>query len=65
MTPGDFIRIVRLKRAAELLQEGEYRINEIAILVGFQSQSYFAKSFQKQFGVLPKDFIKKGNQSEA
>lgn len=64
MTPGDFIRIVRLKKAAELLQEGEYRINEIAILVGFQSQSYFAKSFQKQFGVLPKDFIKKNTSNE-
>lgn len=59
LTPGDFIRLVRLKRAAELLQEGEYRINEICILVGFHSQSYFTKSFQKQFGVLPKDFGKK------
>lgn len=59
LTPGDFIRLVRLKRAAELLQEGEYRINEICILVGFHSQSYFTKSFQKQFGVLPKEFVKK------
>lgn len=59
LTPGDFIRLVRLKKAAELLKEGEYRINEICILVGFHSQSYFTKSFQKQFGMLPKDFIKK------
>lgn len=59
LTPGDFIRLVRLKKAAELLQEREYRINEICILVGFHSQSYFTKSFQKQFGVLPKDFGKK------
>ncbi|MCD8262668.1 MAG: helix-turn-helix transcriptional regulator [Bacteroides sp.] len=62
LTPGDFIRLVRLKKAAELLQEGEYRINEICILVGFHSQAYFTKSFQKQFGILPKDFIKKVNQ---
>lgn len=58
LTPGDFIRVVRLKKAAELLQNGEYRINEICILVGFHSQSYFTKSFQKQFGVLPKQFAK-------
>ena len=58
MTPGDFIRVVRLKKAAELIQNGEYRINEICILVGFHSQSYFTKSFHKQFGVLPKDFMK-------
>lgn len=65
MTPGDFIRVIRLKKAAELIQNGEYRINEICILVGFHSQSYFTKSFQKQFGVLPKDFMKtqKANQS--
>lgn len=61
-TPGDFIRIIRLKRAAELLIEGEYRINEICMLVGIHSLSYFSKSFQKQFGVLPKDFAKNRGQ---
>lgn len=64
LTPGDFIRIIRLKRAAELLMEGEYRINEICMLVGIHSLSYFSKSFHKQFGVLPKDFAKnRGSQS--
>lgn len=64
-TPGDFIRIIRLKRAAELLMEGEYRINEICMLVGIRSLSYFSKSFQKQFGVLPKDFAKsQGHHSQ-
>lgn len=58
LTPGDFIRLIRLKKAAELLLQGEYRINEICMLVGIQSLSYFSKCFQKQFGVLPKDFAK-------
>ncbi len=58
LTPGDFIRLVRLKKAAELLCNSEYRINEICIIVGFHSQSHFTKSFQKQFGMLPKDFVK-------
>jgi len=57
-SPNDFIKIIRLKRAAELLQEGEYKINEICYLVGFSSTSYFSKAFKKQFGVLPKDFVK-------
>lgn len=58
LTPGDFIRIIRLKKAAELLLEGEYRVNEICMIVGIRSLSHFSKSFQKQFGVLPKDFAK-------
>lgn len=56
LTPNDFIRLIRLKKAAELLREKEYRINEVAFIVGFSSSSYFSKCFYKQFGVLPKDF---------
>lgn len=59
LTPNDFIRLIRLKKAAELLREKEYRINEIAFIVGFSSSSYFSKCFYKQFGVLPKDFERK------
>ena len=43
----EYIRLVKLKKAAELLSEGNYRINEISYLVGFSSPSYFATSFQK------------------
>lgn len=59
LTPNDFIRLIRLKKAAELLREKEYRVNEIAFIVGFSSSSYFSKCFYKQFGVLPKDFERK------
>jgi AraC-like DNA-binding protein len=59
VTPKDFIKLLRLKRAAEILQEGEYRVTEVCFLVGFSTISYFAKAFQKQFGILPKDFVKK------
>lgn len=58
MTPNDYIRLERLKKAVQLLKEGECRINEVCYMIGFNTPSYFAKCFQKQFGVLPKDFIK-------
>lgn len=57
MTPNEYLRIVRLKRAAQLLKEGEGQVSEICYMVGFSSSSYFSKCFQKQFGVLPKDFV--------
>ena len=56
LSPNEFLRLERLKKAAQLLKEGENRVNEICYMVGFNSPSYFAKCFQKQFGVLPKDF---------
>jgi signal transduction histidine kinase/ligand-binding sensor domain-containing protein/DNA-binding response OmpR family regulator len=55
----EYIRLVRLKKSAELLSEGNYRINEISYLVGFSSPSYFATSFQKQFGISPSQFVRK------
>ena len=57
MTPGDYVRLERLKKAAQLLKEGGYKINEICYMTGFNTPSYFTKCFQKQFGVLPKDFL--------
>ena len=56
LSPNEYLRLERLKRAAQLLKDGENRISEICYMVGFNSPSYFAKCFQKQFGVSPKDF---------
>lgn len=56
LTPNEYIRVERLKRAAQLLKEKTYKVNEICYMVGFNSPSYFSKCFQQQFGVLPKDF---------
>ena len=58
MPPLEFIRLVRLKKAAELIQEGKYTMGEISYMVGFSSHSYFSKLFCRQFGIMPKDFEK-------
>lgn len=65
MTPNDFIKITRLKKACRMMVESEYRVTEIGFLVGFSSSSYFAKCFQKQFGMLPTEFIKKAKENPA
>lgn len=70
LTPIDFIRLIKLKKAAELMQEHGYRTNEVCEMVGISSPSYFIKLFQKQFGMTPKEFTsqkkktKTGNQQD-
>ena len=55
---NEYIRLCRLKEAAEMLSSQKYRINEVAYLVGFSSPSYFTTSFQKQFNISPSAFVK-------
>lgn len=51
--PNDFIRIVRLNKAKELLASQRYSISEVANMVGFADPKYFSTCFKKQFGVSP------------
>ena len=57
LPPVEYIRIVRLQRAAELLTEGNISIAEAGAMVGINTPSYFSRLFQKQFGVTPKVFV--------
>ncbi len=52
-TPIEFIRILRLKRAAQLLRESQLNVSEIAYKVGFNNPKYFSNYFKQEFGVLP------------
>ncbi|EOS01151.1 hypothetical protein C799_03005 [Bacteroides thetaiotaomicron dnLKV9] len=58
-TPTDFVRSIRLKKAAEMLKEGEMTVVEVAYTVGFNTPGYFTKSFKKMFGVLPTQYSNK------
>ena len=56
ITPTDFIRNVRLKRAAQLLAETQLSIGEIADRVGFVTARNFSSSFKKMFGFTPSEY---------
>jgi len=57
LTPNELINITRLKRAAELLLDGNYKIYQIADMVGYGSQTNFGRNFFKQFGMTPSDYV--------
>jgi two-component system cell cycle response regulator len=57
LSPNELINITRLKKAAELLAEGSYKIYEVADMVGYASQTHFGRSFHKQFGMTPTEYL--------
>lgn len=58
-SPGEFIRTVRLKRAAQLMDKNFGNIAQITYEVGFNNPSYFAKCFKELYGLLPSEYMKK------
>ena len=58
-TPIEFIRVLRLKRAAQLLRESQLNISEIAYRCGFNNPKYFSRYFKEEFGVLPSVYQEK------
>lgn len=62
LSPVELIRLIKLKKAAEFIQEGKYRIGDVCFMVGINSSSYFSKLFSRQFGVTPKVFEKQCQQ---
>jgi AraC-like DNA-binding protein len=63
-TPVEYIRSVKLEKAAVLLERSDMNIAQIAYSVGFSTPNYFAKSFKAKFNMLPSEYINKmRNQS--
>ncbi|WP_257666308.1 hybrid sensor histidine kinase/response regulator transcription factor [Parapedobacter tibetensis] len=54
--PADFIRSIRLKRAAQLLRDSQLHVTEIADMVGFNTLKYFNKHFKETFGMTPTQY---------
>lgn len=62
--PTELIRIIRLKRTAQLLKEGGHTINEISDMSGFSDSKYFRKVFKKYYNMSPTEYAKEmGNSS--
>jgi len=59
LSPADFIRSIRLKRAAQLLRDTDLNVSEIADLVGFNTIKYFNKHFKEEFGFSPTQYRQK------
>lgn len=58
-TPVEFIRLIRLKRGAQMLRESQLNISEIAYQLGYNSPKYFSKYFRDEYGVLPSVYQEK------
>lgn len=55
LSPAEFVKSIRLKRAAQLLREGQLTVQETAYRVGFNNPGYFSKAYKKMFGILPSE----------
>ena len=53
MSVNDFVKSLRLKKAAELLRQKQYTVYEVAYMVGYNDRKYFSREFKKQFGKTP------------
>ena len=65
MSPSDVINLARLKKSADLMNAGNFRINELAREVGYKYPAQFRRNFQKQFKMSPADYIEKVRRAHA
>ena len=56
LSPVEFIREMRIKRAAQLLEDRKYNITEVTYMVGMNDSRYFAKCFKNTYGVTPSEY---------
>lgn len=61
-TPVEFVRLIRLKRAAQYLEKSQRYVSEIAYMVGFNSPKVFARHFKEEFGMTPSEYQEKHGQ---
>jgi len=64
LSPVDFIREMRIKRAKQLIDCGEYNVSTVAYMTGFNDPKYFSKCFKKQFGASPSEYSKEKKQND-
>lgn len=58
-TPKEYLRIMRMKKAAELLSTKKYTVSEVTYMVGINDPFYFSRCFKAQFGISPSSYQKR------
>jgi DNA-binding response OmpR family regulator len=56
-TPNNFTKTIRLKRAAQLFEQGKFKVSEVCYKVGFNDKKYFSKCFAKMYGQTPTKYM--------
>jgi len=56
LAPVEFLKEVRIQRAAQLIESGEYNFSEITYMVGISDPRYFSRCFKQKFGVSPREY---------
>lgn len=65
LTPVEYIRHIRMNRAALLLKEGNFTVSEVMYMVGFSNSGYFSKCFQAVYEITPTKYKQKWKQAPA
>ena len=65
MPPVDFIREIRVKRAAQLIRSGAYNFSQIAYMTGFSDPKYFSRCFKKHMGITPSEYKNSIDEEES
>lgn len=64
LSPVEFIREMRIKRAAQLLEDGTYTVSEVAYMIGMTDSRYFAKCFKATYGMTPTEYKRSHNKKD-
>lgn len=65
LSPVEFIRDIKMKKAAQLLSSGQFRVKEITYMIGISDSRYFSKCFKDKYGMTPLEYKNKGINSES
>lgn len=57
-SPSEFVRQVRMKKAAELLRTQKYTVSEVSDIMGYSDPKYFTDIFKKHYGITPSAYMK-------
>ena len=63
LSPVEFLREIRMKRAAQLIETEEYSMAQIAYMVGLNDSHYFSKCFKQQYGITPTEYKESRKQT--